>query len=77
MLILLAAYQNCFKDKYLSDMKYDVKTTEMTSLLIISRKCMSKWFLNTIFIFVSPIIEQTKVYSKILELHVITFGTRR
>ena len=42
MLILLAAYQNMFsKKKSLSDMKYDVKTSEM---LIISRKCMSKLF---------------------------------
>ena len=31
MLILLAAYQNMFsKKKYLSDMKYDVKKSEMT-----------------------------------------------
>ena len=43
MLILLAAYQNMFsKKKYLTDMKYDVKTSEMTFLLIMSQKCMSK-----------------------------------
>ena len=44
MLILLAAYKkkNVLKEKYLFDMKYDVKTSEMTFLLIMSRKFMSK-----------------------------------
>ena len=42
MLILLA-YQKMFsKEKNLSDMKYDVKMSEMMFLLIMSRKCMSK-----------------------------------
>ena len=43
MLILFAAYkERVSKKKYLSDMKYDVKTSEITFLLIMSRKCMSK-----------------------------------
>ena len=43
MLILLEAYKKMFsKTKYLSDMKYDVKTSEMTFLLIMSRNCLSK-----------------------------------
>ena len=45
MLILLAAYQKMFsKKKYLSEMKYDDKTSEMTFLLIMLRKtkCMSE-----------------------------------
>ena len=43
MLILLASYQKMLsKKKNLSDMKYDVKTSEMKFLLIMSRKCMSK-----------------------------------
>ena len=51
MLILLAAYQKMFsKKKYLSDMKYDVNTPEMTFLLIMSRKCTSKC-LNDFFFF--------------------------
>ena len=37
-------------------------------------KCF--FFLN-IFIFVRPMLEQTKVHSKILKLHVITLGARR
>ena len=50
MLIKLAAYQKMFsKKKYLSDMKYDVKTPEMTYLLIMSRKRMSKRFLKKLF----------------------------
>ena len=33
--------------------------------------------LENIFIFVRLIIEQTKVHSKIVEVFIITFGTRR
>ena len=53
MLILLASYQKILsKKKYLSDMKYDVKTSEMIFLLIMlimSRKCMSKGIKKTYF----------------------------
>ena len=34
--------KNVFKEKYLSDMKCHFTTSEMTFLLIMSRKCMSK-----------------------------------
>ena len=52
MLILIATYQKqLWNTKYLSDMNYDVKTPEMKFLLIISPKCMSKWFFKNIFFF--------------------------
>ena len=45
MLILLAAYQKCFqKKRHLSDMKYDVKTSEMAFFVNYVTKCMSKCF---------------------------------
>ena len=47
MLFFLAVYQNMFSKIYiyiyLNDMKYDVKTSEMTLVLFMSRKCMSKF----------------------------------
>ena len=43
MLILLAESPKMFPKKKISDMKYDVKTSEMMFLLIMSRKCMSKY----------------------------------
>ena len=59
MLILLAAYQKMFsKKKSLSDMKYDVKTSEMTFLLIMSRKCISKWFKKYTYIYWAKVITQ-------------------
>ena len=54
-------------------MKYDVKTLEMPFLLIMPLNCMSKWCLQNVFIFIRPIIEQTKVHSKILELFDISW----
>ena len=78
MLILLASYQKMFSMKnYLSDMKYDVKTSCITFLLIMSTEVYFSMIFKTKFIFVRPIIEQTKVHSKILELFVIMLGTRR
>ena len=43
MLILLAAYQKYFQGNILCDMKYEVKPSEMTFLLIMLRKFMSKY----------------------------------
>ena len=36
--------KNVFKEKYLSEMKYDVKTSEMMFLLIMVQKCISERF---------------------------------
>ena len=53
MVILHAVYQKMFpKKKYLSDIQYDVKTSDTTFLLIMSWKCMINVFFKTIFIFV-------------------------
>ena len=78
MLILLARHKNMFLKKMcLSGMKYGFTTSKMTFLSNMTLKRMSKMFSKTLFMFVGPIIKQTKVHFKILELLVITFGTGR
>ena len=60
------------KKTYLSGMKYDVRLCQICHISV----CL-KEFSKTLFMFVRPVIEQTKVHFKILELLVITLGTRR
>ena len=66
MLILLAGRQNAFSNKiYLFCMKYDFKTSKMTFLTNMSQKSI-KEFSRNLFMFVRPIIDQTKAHFKIL-----------
>ena len=52
-----------------------LKRQMMTILSNMSRRCLSKEFSEHLSIFVRPLIEQTKVHFKILELLVITVCT--
>ena len=65
------------KKIYLSGMKYDVKTSKKSIFQICHGNVYLKVFSKTLFIFVRPVIDQTKVHFKILELLVITFCTGR
>ena len=61
------------KKIYVSGMKYDDNTSKMTFFI----KDVTEGFSKHLCMFVRPIIRQTKVHFKILELLVITFGTGR
>ena len=76
--MLHAGHEKVFKKKkYLSDTKYDVRTSSMTFCQTCHRCVCLRQLSKNLFIFVRPIIVKTKVHFKILELLVITFDTER
>ena len=62
---------------FLIGMKYGVKTSRNDVFVFVKNvtEAYIKGFSKNLFMFIRPIIKQTKVHFKILELRVITFGT--
>ena len=65
--------ESILRKKNLSNIEHDVTTSKMPFLALLSRECMSRYFLKTVFMYARSIPEQTKVHFTNLQFLAVTY----